>query len=132
MRKMEPLEVKSYEILRENFGQENAETIVQFIGKKSQGMFDAEKDKLVTKGDFNDLRGEFKQLKGEVNLLKGDVNHLKTDVSELKVDFKELRKDLRAMEARIGEQMQSTLKWCFGLWTGVTAAIVAGMKIFGF
>lgn len=81
---MKPLEVKAYEIFKDKFGQENAETIVQFIGTKSITMFETHKDTLATKADINLLKGDLIALESR---LMEKLGSLKADLIQWSIAF---------------------------------------------
>src|SRR5688500_11210808 len=78
------VDIRLYELIKNNIGENDAETLVQILEEKMDNKIDQRKHELATKEDLKSLRKEFDDLRGEFHKLrievKDDIIHLRTEL----------------------------------------------------
>jgi hypothetical protein len=98
-------EIKLFQILKGKIGEDEAQTLVEFIDTKVEKEFEHNKDFLATKKDLSELRDE----------LKADNLATKKEISDLRVEQKRDKADI--------------IKWMFIFWIGTIGSLIAIMKL---
>ncbi len=149
---MSALELKVYDILKAQLGEQEARSVLDYIDERTAEQFNNYKSQLPTRYDLihineeiNRFRVEFKgdlsqlrtELKEEIALLRTEVKdeivqvrmELKEDISQVRIEFGEkITKEIAQVRVELGGAKSDIIKWMFIFWVGQFAAMLALFK----
>lgn len=133
-------EIKLYKILKEKMGEDEAQSLVEYVETKIEAEFQEKQYVLATKQDLLVMRDE---LVGRIDRQKGELldrmgqqkeelldrmdqqkGELLQQMSDQKAEFQDLKVQVKSDKADI-------IKWMFIFWVGQLAVIIALFKVFG-
>jgi len=103
------LELKTDDILKNRFSEEEASTLIEFVESKTEQTVNQKKDVFATKEDIHKLE-----------------TTTKSDIHKLEIALKE---DILKLDVKISETKADLIKWMFLFWIGQTAAVLAIVKL---
>ena len=106
--------LKIYEVLRPNFEEIQAKSIVDVIEEAFEQYRENQKEFLTTKEDTTNLKSELKE---DISNLRAE---LKEDIANLRTEFKE---DISNLRAELKEDKAEIIKWMFIFWVGQVISI---------
>lgn len=87
---MSALELKVYDILKAQFGDQEARSVLDYIDERTAKQFNNYKAELATRSDIADLKEEIVQVRIELKEGMAQVKaELKEDIGHLRTEFKE-------------------------------------------